>query len=164
MEIRRFAASDSGSELSRVYEESWKFAYKGIVPQSYLDAIPSGKWADVAEREGRVSLVLTDNERLVGTVSFGRSRFKEWADWGEIVSLYLLPAYMGKGLGSRLLRTAREELAQMGFSRCFLWVLEENTRARRFYEKEGFSESGEALINEIGGKALREIQYVKTDL
>lgn len=44
MEIRFIAPTDDRSEISRVYEESWKFAYKGIVPQSYLDSIPEGRW------------------------------------------------------------------------------------------------------------------------
>lgn len=55
---------------------------------------------------------------------------------------------------------AVEELRQMGFRSVFLWVLEENARARRFYEREGFSESGKVLDDQIGGRALREVQYI----
>lgn len=162
MEIRRLKSSDSRSELSRIYEESWKYAYRGIIPQSYLDSIPSGHWADAVDREGRYSLILLDQGQMIGTSSFGKSRFSELSDWGEIVSIYLLPAYMGKGFGGSLLNAVLGELVQMGFSSFFLWVLEENARARRFYEREGFSESGRTLDDEIGGKALREVQYIKT--
>lgn len=42
MEIRPLRKSDDRLEVSRIYEESWKFAYQGIVPQSYLDGIPAG--------------------------------------------------------------------------------------------------------------------------
>lgn len=45
MEIRQLRKSDSRQEVSRIYEESWKFAYQGIVPQAYLDGIPAGLWA-----------------------------------------------------------------------------------------------------------------------
>lgn len=164
MEIRRLMPSDSRAELSRIYEESWKYAYRGIIPQFYLDSIPSGRWADSVDGEGRYSLILLDRGRMIGTSSFSQSRFAEMPDWGEIISIYLLPEYMGKGIGGSILNAALFELGQMGFSRCFLWVLEENARARHFYEREGFSESGRTIDDEIGGKALREVQYIKIGL
>ena len=64
MEIRPLRETDSRLEVSRIYEESWKFAYQGIVPQSYLDGIPAGRWADVLDRAGWDTLVLTVGERL----------------------------------------------------------------------------------------------------
>lgn len=161
MEIRLISPKDNRSEISRVYEESWKYAYRGIIPQAYLDGIPQGHWADAAEREGRRSLILLEEGRIVGTSCVSRSRLEELSDWGEIISLYLLPEYIGKGFGHALLHAAVEELRQMGFRSVFLWVLEENTRARRFYEREEFSESGKMLNDEIGGKALCEVQYIK---
>lgn len=161
MKIRLVLPADNRNEISRVYEESWKYAYRGIVPQSYLDSIPSGRWADAADRNGTRSLILLDKERIVGTSSVSRSRFTELSDWGEIISLYLLPEYIGKGFGRALLCAATEELRNMGFESILLWVLEENARARRFYERSGFCESGEVLEDQIGGKPLREIQYIK---
>lgn len=43
MEIRHLIKSDDKIAISHVYEESWKFAYKGIVPQDYLNQIPVGQ-------------------------------------------------------------------------------------------------------------------------
>ena len=43
-----------------------------------------------------------------------------------------------------------------------LWVLEENVNARRFYEHLGFTANGEVMNDNIGGKDLREIMYIKT--
>ena len=77
-----------------------------------------------------------------------------------MISLYLLPEYMGKGYGNRLLETAVTELRKQGYANVFLWVLEENDRARRFYERFGFSPTGDITEIELGGKALREIRYV----
>ena len=45
MEIRPLRNTDDRFAVSRIYEESWKFAYKGMVPQAYLDSIPAGRWA-----------------------------------------------------------------------------------------------------------------------
>ena len=159
MEIRYVSQNDDRYELSRIYEESWKYAYKGIIPQSYLDSIPSGRWSAHADREGMYTLVAAEDNKLIGTASFCKSRFEKFADYGEIVSIYLLPEYIGKGYGKMLFEAVMKELIKLGFKDVFLWVLEDNTRAMTFYEKSGFSYSGEFLDDNIGGKDLRELQY-----
>lgn len=58
MEIRELLQSDDRLEISRIYEESWKFAYKDIIPQAYLDSIPSGSWADNIDKAGRNTLIM----------------------------------------------------------------------------------------------------------
>lgn len=85
-------------------------------------------------------------------------------DWGEIVSIYLLPEYMGKGYGRALMTAVINLLKEMAFENIFLWVLEENHNARGFYEKMGFEPSGRYHNDNIGGKALREMQYCLTDI
>lgn len=160
MEIRFIAPTDDRSEISRVYEESWKFAYKGIVPQSYLDSIPEGRWASKVDSLDRKTLVCVESGKIIGTTSFSKSRFAQFSDWGEIISIYLLPNYMGRGYGKALLDAAVAELKTMDYKNVFLWVLEENSRARKFYEKMGFTLADDYLDDNIGGKNLREIRYI----
>lgn len=160
MEIRPLRETDSRLEISRIYEESWKSAYRGIVPQAYLDGIPAGRWAEALDRAGWDTLVLTEGERLIGTSSVCASRWPDWPGFGEVVSLYLLPESMGKGYGKALLAAAVKRLAEQGFQDALLWVLEENRRARRFYERAGFTLAGDVMDDEIGGKPLREVLYL----
>lgn len=160
MEIRTITPADDRMALSRVYEESWKHAYKGMIPQSYLDSIPKGRWAKNADDPRWHTLLCVDNGEIVGTSSFCRSRFEAYPDWGEIVSIYLLPGHIGKGCGKALMSAAITELRTLGYADIFLWVLEENTRARRFYEHFGFEQTDAFLLDTIGGKELREIRYV----
>jgi len=160
MVIREVNQTDSRYEISNIYEQSWKYAYKGIITQEYLDSIPSGQWCDAFDNPDRHTLIMLDGDKIIGTSSYCKSRFDDYKDWGEVISIYLLPEYMGKGYGKSLLKTAVEELKAMGFETIFLWVLEENHRARHFYEKFGFKNSGKYLENNIGGKQLRELQYV----
>lgn len=160
MEIRFIAPTDDRSEISRVYEESWKFAYKGIVPQSYLDSIPEGRWASKVDSLDRKTLVCVESGKIIGTTSFSKSRFAQFSDWGEIISIYLLPNYMGRGYGKALLEAAVAELKTMDYKNVFLWVLEESSRARKFYEKMGFTLADDYLDDNIGGKNLREIRYI----
>ncbi|MFR1724927.1 N-acetyltransferase family protein [Emergencia timonensis] len=161
MEIRLMNDSDDRKAISKIYEKSWKFAYKGLIPQDYLDGIPAGNWAKAVDTPRWNTLLMLDGGRIVGTASYCHSRFKDWKDYGEIISIYFLPAYMGKGYGRALLQAALDKLAEMGCTDILLWVLAENERAKKFYEKNGFSASGAYLDDNIGGKALKELQYVR---
>ena len=157
MEIRYVTKTDSLLEISNVYECSWKYVYRNIVPQHYLDRIPVGQWAG---RINRPSLILLDRGKIAGTASFCQSRWKAYGDYGEVVSLYLLPDYMGKGYGGPLLERCVEELGRRGFRKVLLWVLADNRRARKFYEKHGFTSSEVSMDTDIGGKTVREVLYL----
>lgn len=163
-EIRHIKDSDDRSAISRIYEESWKFAYHGIIPQSFLDSIPAGNWAAHLDDPAMNSLVISENGRLIGTSSYRKSRFAEFCDFGEIVSIYLMPDHIGKGYGKALMQATIGELSKLGYNDIFLWILEDNERARKFYEKAGFTCSGRYLEDNIGGKALRDVQYVRKSL
>ncbi len=163
MEIRPLLASDDRFAVSRVYEESWKYAYQGILPQDFLDSIPAGRWAAGVDKADVHTLVMLEQGNIIGTSSFSDSRFShmflDTEDYGEIISIYLLPAYIGKGYGKKLINAVLCQLSEMGFQNAFLWVLEENSRARRFYESCGFYQGSDYLDDNIGGKTVREIQY-----
>ena len=161
MEIRRMGPGDDALAVSRVYAASWRAAYRGIVPQAFLDEMAEDRWCGFLTDGGAESLLLLDGQRLAGTAAYGPARQTETAGCGEVISLYLLPDCWGRGLGKALLEAALERLREMGCREASLWVLEENRRARAFYERQGFSLSGAALDCEIGGKELREVRYVR---
>lgn len=160
MEIRHITQNDNPLEISKIYESSWKYAYKGMIPQDYLDSIPMGQWANSISKVGMNNLVLIENGMMIGTASFCKSRWEKYRDYGEIVSIYFLPDYIGKGYGRLLLNRCIEELKQCGFRKVLLWVLEDNHRARKFYEKNGFICSEIFMDDNIGGKDIREVLYV----
>lgn len=151
--------SDDRFEISRIYEKSWRFAYKDIIPEDYLEGIPVGRWVPCLDREDVHTLVLIEDDMFIGTSSYCESRFPAFDGWGEIISIYFLPEYIGKGYGEKLLNAVVNELERLGYRDIFLWALEENDRARKFYEKEGFLLSNHYLNDNIGGKELRQIQY-----
>ena len=161
MEIRYLSPDDDIYAVSNVYEQSWKYAYQNIIPQQYLDSIPAGRWAKGLENNRDSCLVAVEEGRIAGTSSIRGSRWEKYSDYGEIISIYFLPEYMGKGYGKLLLERAVEELHKRGFQKVLLWVLEENARARRFYDKCGFSPVGEVMADCIGGKELREVMYAR---
>ncbi|MDE6602079.1 MAG: GNAT family N-acetyltransferase [Lachnospiraceae bacterium] len=156
MEIRYIEPTDNRIAISEIYEESWKYVYNGIIPQGYLNSIPKGQWVSNLDNPSRKTLIFIDDDSLIGTSSFGKSRFEKFSDWGEIISIYLLPDYFGKGYGKLLLQTAISELEKIGYKNIFLRVLMDNIRARNFYERFGFSRTDDYLDDNIGGKELQE--------
>ena len=72
-----------------------------------------------------------------GFISFG-------AGW--VNHLFVDLGYQGRGVGSALLERAKAENDTLR-----LWVFQENVRARRFYEKRGFS-----LVRETDGAENEE--------
>lgn len=159
MEIRYITKDDNPLEISKIYEKSWKYAYKGIIAQDYLDSIPTGQWVNNLNKAGLNSLVLIDHGEIIGTASFCKSRREKYSDYGEVVSIYFLPDYIGNGYGRLLLNKCIDELQQSGFNKVLLWVFEDNHRARKFYEKYGFICSEIFMNDNIGGKNVREVLY-----
>ena len=160
MEIRYINDSDDRKAISRIFERSWRYAYKGIIPQDYLDSIEEGRWIPLIDIPGWKTMICIENGEYAGTSTFSRSRSKEYPDDGEVISIYLLPEYTNKGYGKRLLEAVLNEMRKEGYREVFLWVLEENTAARKFYEGFGFLCSGDYTETAIGKKKLREVRYV----
>ena len=146
-------------EIGRIYALSWKSAYQGIVPQDYLDEITEKRWSFLADNP-RKSYVLIDEDKLIGTSSVDPGRDESMSHWGEIISIYLLPESFGKGYGKLLLDFSVNELRSRGFNKIYLWTLEQNYRARSFYEKNGFLHDGATMLCEVGGEKLTEVRYI----
>jgi ribosomal protein S18 acetylase RimI-like enzyme len=160
MEIRYISPADDKNAISRIYEESWKSAYRDIIPKEYLESIPKGRWAKKVDNPDWATMLCIENGEYIGTSSFCKSRFEQYPDSGEVISIYFLPEYMGRGYGNKLLDSVMQELKKRGFAEVFLWVLEENHRARAFYEKYGFECTHDYREDSIGGKELREVSYI----
>lgn len=163
MEIRK-ATLDDVKDISRIHALSWKLAYKGIIPQAYLDELKEDFWVSafatwIKDNVFSVQLIL-ENGSAVGCVAYGKSRDKCLPNWGEIVSVYLLPEYFSKGYGSKLLESALLDLIQSGYQNSNLWVLKENQRARHFYEKNKLQCNKDECICEIMGEKLTDIRYI----
>ena len=89
----------------------------------------------------------------------GRDVAREVGDVGEVWMINVLPAAWGCGVGSHLLAAAQARLAEEGFGEAVLWVLAANGRARRFYERHGWSADGEQKIETFGGRDVEELRY-----
>lgn len=159
MEIRKLLECDAPN-VSEIYALSWKAAYKGIIPQKYLDELSLERWIPFLKVSPSSSHILLNGDHYIGTSAVSKAREEQMNGWGEIISLYVLPQYFGEGYGKQLFLHAIKDLKEQGYDKIYLWVLEENSRARAFYERHGFSPTKDTITIEIGGKVLTEMRYV----
>lgn len=155
---------DLASIASNIYANSWKVAYTGIVPQKYLNELSPERWTPILENTKHKCFMLQDNGIFVATSSIVTARDKNYSDYGEIASIYVLPEYFRKGYGKKLFEFMTEKLRSEGYKKIYLWVLEENLNARRFYEKMGFRPNGDKKLCRIACKDLIEVCYTNVNL
>jgi GNAT superfamily N-acetyltransferase len=145
-------------------------AYRGIVPAAILDNLSIEQriefWSRTlalaaAEpgRDGR-TWVVEDHGSVVGFASTRPSRDEDIKPrTGELHSIYLAPGSWSRGLGSRLLAAAVEDLRARGFTPLILWVIEANLRGRAFYERNGWRPDGGRQPIDFDGVLVDEIRY-----
>lgn len=160
MGVRRALPGDAGT-LGRINVETWQIAYADVFPGEFLSGLDierRTKWFESAIGEERELWVVPELGEPTGFSLFGESRN---SDWAELYAIYVHPDSWGEGYGHRLLSHAELRLADLGFDRVLLWVLEGNDRARRFYERQGWSLGRPVKLEEIGGTKVTEVRYEK---
>ena len=76
----------------------------------------------------------------------------------ELYALYVRPAWWSTGTGRALMDRVLARSARAGYSSITLWVLRDNRRARRFYERAGFAPDGATNVLTRLGDVL-ELRY-----
>ena len=160
MTIRDATVADA-EPLARVQVASWRDAFRGILPDEYLDEAVSvderiEDWRDflaVLEAD-RFVLVAEDERGVVAFADAGRVGDER----GELFALHVRPDRRGEGLGKTLLEAVVERFSAAEYRDAELWVLTDNVRARRFYEREGWSLEGSTKAA-LPGTTVEEIRY-----
>ncbi len=137
--IRPARLSDAEA-LGRIYVESWRVAYKKILPQSYLDGLSSKKVARTIRRNlvdiYSTCLIAARGKTPLGYILAGSRREDDPVYSAEIYELYLMPDIQRQGIGRQLLAHMAAKLHQAGFNTLMAWVLSRNPN-RLFYAKCG---------------------------
>ncbi len=154
---------DDAPELASVHVQAWREAYGQLLPERFYD--------DAARERRRVmwSGLLAGNHaaervrvarregRIVGFVARGPAAEHQGHPpqrEEQLYALYVLSSCYGHGVGQALLDQA------LGERPARLWVAKDNVRARRFYEKNGFTADGTEQVDpDLDG--LVEIRMVR---
>ncbi|WP_411079076.1 GNAT family N-acetyltransferase [Streptomyces sp. cmx-18-6] len=152
--------------VSTVRTRGWQTAYRGMVPQDYLDALTIEEDARTrrdmfARGDGSVlNLVAEEAGTVVGWAALGPSREedREPGD-GELLALYAAPDRIGAGVGKALMQHTLTAARERSYGRLVLWVIAANARARDFYERGGFAADGASVEWPVNGARVPEVRY-----
>jgi GNAT superfamily N-acetyltransferase len=160
--VVRDALSQDAYGVACVHVGTWQSAYRGLIPDEYLDGLDIDARVAAYERMG----TLTDPERpmwvaeiddeIVGFAVVGPNTEEEGL--GELYAIYVSAERWGSGAGQALMRRAIDWL-KARYKQVTLWVLEGNDRARRFYERGGWYFDGTTKDDDRGSFVLREVRY-----
>lgn len=64
----------------------------------------------------------------------------------ELIAMWVHPSVRGRTIADSLVAAVAEWAEGRGYGRLHLWVTESNERARRFYERLGFTTTGERQV------------------
>lgn len=122
---------------------SWNEIYKGIVPDYFLDELKSNEEERTKnsiekfdENNNNNQLVLEVDGKVVGFVNFGKSDDEEYENCGEIIALYIIAEYKGKGYGRKLVNEAINELKKLGYDKMIIACLK-GSPTNEFYKHIG---------------------------
>lgn len=158
--VRRAKPSDADA-LAAIFRDSWRLAYRGIIPHLHLESMirrRGPEWWSSSARSGDTLLVLEVAGKVGGYATCGPARGRH-DNHGEIYELYLAPDYQGLGFGEHLFEACRHALDMRRTRGLIVWALADNAAAIDFYWRRGgrpFGKShdrfGSARLEKLGFK------------
>jgi ribosomal protein S18 acetylase RimI-like enzyme len=165
----RPAQPRDAAAIALIHVRTWQAAYRGQLPEHFLKSLDAeiqqrtARWegfiANAASRR-HVQLVAQELDTVVGFVTFGPSEDEPVdPEVGQVYAIYVDPRSWDRGYGRALFAAAVRGLTEAGFGAATLWVLDSNTRARRFYEVAGWVTDGATKTEQRGDVKLQEVRY-----
>lgn len=146
---------------ARVHHATWVTAYGDLLPadfwRTHTLAERTKSWQRSLIRGFAPTLAEVDGE-IVGLAHASPAREQHGVEpvrATQLWMLYVLVDHQGTGVGRALLDAVVPPGAP-----CQLWVAEDNLRARRFYERNGFAVEG-ARITDDSFASITELRMVR---
>ena len=159
--IIRGAEVSELTKLAEIYWAAWHLAFSKHFPAESLARVSvddfEDRWRGFFAEENIRSFVY---ERDSDPLGFVTCRV-QYGDPAEIVSMMVSPTCVRTGIGSKLMEKALSHLFENECKTAILWVVRENTNARSFYERFGFSLSEERRFIQRYGIELCQLRYEK---
>ncbi len=139
---RRLVEGDV-KQVQSVALRAWKFTYGKIYSTKSIERFVSRYYSDQMLKERILPRVrkgfdwfsvALDGKRIVGYSHIGRGR----VGW-ELFRIYLLPKYIGIGVGKKLLQLGEAFLKRKKARRYFVTAHKRNRLGIRFYLRNGFT-------------------------
>lgn len=162
----RPAQPEDALAVARVHVRSWQVAYRDLLPGDYLNQLRPEDRAAIydfthTEPQKPHTILAEENGIIAGFVTTMPSRDPALPNYGELAALYVDPDHWNRGIGAALIAAARTHIVECGFSNTYLWLLDGNTRAARFYLIDGWAPSGEHRTDTVWGVTVNEARYLR---
>jgi GNAT superfamily N-acetyltransferase len=162
--ILRPAVPDDAMAVARVHVRAWQVAYRGLMPDDYLDRLRAEDRAqryDFASGEAARprTLVAVEADAILGFATISPARDEDVPGCGELCALYVEPGWWSRGIGRALASEARSELHRLGFAKAVLWVVAGNARAEQFYRADGWTPDGLHRARQIWNASVDTVRY-----
>ena len=152
--------------MSRVYAQSWKAAYSGILSESYLDKLDDESWTEELvhnfEKENMIAWVVKSGKEIIACATVLESKYSNYQGYLEIESIYVLPKYWENKAGSLLMDEILTYAKEEGYQHINLWDFEDNADSIKFYEKFGFKDNKDLKAVLKGDMFITHKCYTKT--
>ena len=161
--LRRAGPGDWAA-VAAVHAASWRSAYRGIYPDSYLDdEAPEERrvfWRQaLAEMDPELDAVFLAEDETGEAVGFACLLRKAEAAGPLLDNLHVLPERKGEGIGRRLIAAAAAWLVSKEPGAALqLGVWKDNVAARRFYARLGGREVEEYALETPGGGTAAQVR------
>ncbi|MFR2533852.1 MAG: aminotransferase class I/II-fold pyridoxal phosphate-dependent enzyme [Clostridia bacterium] len=127
-------------QMARIKVDGWKNAYDAIISSTYLNSLNYEEQtkryqASFDEYKDLVFVAVRKNE-VLGFACFNTVCNADLFD-SELVSLYIKPTEIRKGIGTSLFQETCKQLASLGKKNMIVWCLSDNKKAIKFYKSLG---------------------------
>lgn len=156
--IRKMVQEDI-PEIAKIYVDSWRRVYRGIIDDNYLDSLTyeeaEQKWYTFIQHPHQpfIYIAAHHNSSIVGFAAGLQTR-----DIGELYAIYLAEDSRGLGIGKQLFATVKTHFKEAGIHSMCLWVLNQNEQAIRFYKAMGGVEI-DRRNNQFGNTEVEDILF-----
>lgn len=162
--IIRDAKQGDIAAIANLHAESWRQAYRGVLSDGYLDkSIYQERLATWERRfsgqppKSMFVMVADVDGQLMGFICVFPDENRIWGSFLD--NLHVSPHLTGQGIGRQLLSEAARRLLAIGSrTGLYLWVIEQNHRARQFYQRAGAVEVGSAENLMPDGKCVLAVR------
>ncbi len=153
---------DDVGAVADIHVRGWQSAYRGIMPQDFLDALDPIKraegWKNGIEKQPHlIRLVSEVQGKVTGFAVGNENRTPELVPQAqaEVWAIYVDPLCWGHGAGSALLQEFRARSKQP----LCIWVATENKVGHSFYKKNGGELQSATKNEEVGGVQIPHQVY-----
>ena len=139
----RLATSNDMKAIAKIYVDTWRTTYAGLVPDVYLEQLSvqqaEQKWTQFlndSSQDTFLYVVLNEKGMIMGFAA-AQIHTIDGVRKGELSALYVLPEAHGLGIGKKLMATVSVHFLKAEVFSMMVWVMKKNEPGRAFYKRLG---------------------------